>query len=373
MSVVNEMVNTLLENKATDNYASPSLANFLPVNQSGNKALAIVLSALVIMTVFLTYWFFVNDNSVSSPSYNRNISSIKKTQEVPLLSYEIIHNSTTKTPSQKLATRLEQTPESMPIIPIQLTSIPVQEKLDSNLLSQPIRKTSKIKPQEQSQSATQIQSRTQSGSQIQSRNLPQKTLVKTLVKTTSRTTIAKKHLANLVSQWDFMDEKNRLLKIESLFSNYGDQPKIWLQALSFLKSNGISFFSQFMSLALLQYPKNYEFISLSARYQFEIGNYSQSLKLVQSIPNNKMQLINHQLLALLYQKRGQHQKAIVSYQRLLLNQPLRGDINMAIGISYETLNQQQNAVKYFLIALNDNKLSKLQKAFVKQRLVAYQG
>ncbi|MGB0495078.1 MAG: tetratricopeptide repeat protein, partial [Kangiellaceae bacterium] len=158
-----------------------------------------------------------------------------------------------------------------------------------------------------------------------------------------------------------------------LFTQFNDQPDVWLKALLFLKSNSRTSLNDFLNIALERFPNNYEFINLSARNYYELGNFELSVAQIEKIPPSKMRSITFQLAGLSYQKIDEHQKAIESYQNILIDAPLRGDINMAIGISYEKLKQTENAAKYFSIALNDTTLNIIQREFIKQRLVAYQG
>jgi len=193
------------------------------------------------------------------------------------------------------------------------------------------------------------------------------------VKKVSRISLAEKELSRLTKHWQLARPQDSFKQLLSLLHRYPDLPGIWSDSLTFLKSKNLGDYENLLALSVKNFPETNSFSFMSAQHYFSSGQYlkaSHQLKLIEDANRDKK---TYRLAGLIMQKLGKHQLAIENYRKLLVIVPDQGDINMAIGISYDALNQPKEAVNYFILALNDKNLNPIQKRFVKQRLTAYQG
>ncbi len=193
------------------------------------------------------------------------------------------------------------------------------------------------------------------------------------IKKLSRISIAEKQFASLIKHWHLNSAQASHQKLLSLLNNYPDLPGIWLDSLAFLKNNSEKYYENLLKLSIQRFPEKISFTLLSAQYYFSSKQYTIAYQQLSSIHKTKKDQRVYQLAGLILQKLGKHQQAIGNYKKLLLIMPDRGEINMAIGISYDALQLPKRAANHFIIALKDKRLNPLQKQFVKQRLIAYQG
>jgi len=195
----------------------------------------------------------------------------------------------------------------------------------------------------------------------------------TPVKTISRRTQAQKSFSSIVNDWGQTNTSSDFAKLDGVLESYSDIPSIWLSALSFLSDDYPSLYNTLLEKALVKKPTYDPFLLLSARDHFSSGNYILADQQLNKTNKINWEKNNYRLAGLVAHKLGNHQQAIDHYKRILVASPNRGDINMAIGISYEALKNSRLAVAHFNLALNDSNLSQVQKQFIKQRLVANQG
>ncbi len=193
------------------------------------------------------------------------------------------------------------------------------------------------------------------------------------VKKTSRISSAEKELARLIKQWQLGNSIDQHHNLLALLDNYSDLPTIWLDSLTFLKSKNRAYYEKLLDRSITTFPEKNRFVLLAAQYYFSSAQYSKALRQLDNIQEKRKDQRIYQLTGLVLQKLGDHQQAIESYKKLLVISPARGEISMAIGISYDALKQPKQAISHFVIALKDIHLNPIQKQFVRQRLIAYQG
>ena len=193
------------------------------------------------------------------------------------------------------------------------------------------------------------------------------------VKKTSRISTAEKELARLIKQWQLGNSTDQHHNLLALLDSYSDLPTIWLDSLIFLKSKNMAYYEELLDLSIATFPEKNSFVLLAAQYYFSSAQYTKALLQLENIEEKRKDQRIYQLAGLVLQKLGEHQQAIESYKKLLVISPARGEISMAIGISYDALKQPKQAISHFIIALKDQRLNPIQKQFVKQRLIAYQG
>jgi len=189
----------------------------------------------------------------------------------------------------------------------------------------------------------------------------------------SRVSIANKQLVKLFDQWSLLELEVNYQKLLQLLKTYSEFPKIWHSSLSFLKTRDINLYQDLLIESVNQFPKNTLFSVISAKHYISLGKLDRAYHDLNKIDNKNRDDVVYQLLGIILQKQNKHKSAIENYKKLLLISPDRGEINMAIGISFEALNQPDSAVQHFIMALKDNQLTNLQRQFLKQRLVYHQG
>ncbi len=191
-----------------------------------------------------------------------------------------------------------------------------------------------------------------------------------IIKSTSKISIAEKQLSQILNHWqDHTADKQELYQLLIDNKRY---PSIWLNALSFFRSKNNTYYLTLLNYSLDHFPNNAEFLLLISQYYFEGSQYLQANKQLEKINHKDRGPRIFQLMGLAAQKLNQHNKAIDSYKKILSLSSGRGDIHMAIAISYEALKSRDSAIFHLLNANKDRSLNPIQKKFIKQRLIAYQ-
>jgi len=189
----------------------------------------------------------------------------------------------------------------------------------------------------------------------------------------SRLSIAKKKLLVIFNQWHLQQSKRKLDQLLSTLNAYQDLPEIWNSALFFLKKIDLQTYQLLLTRSIQKFPNNIDFSVMSAKHHFKLGNIDQAFQYLNNIKEKKRDQRVYRLLGMILQKQNKHPQAITNYKKSLLLSPNSGEIHMAIAISFEALDQSNQAIDHFISAIKDNNLSKLQQQFIKQRLIAYQG
>ncbi len=143
--------------------------------------------------------------------------------------------------------------------------------------------------------------------------------------------------------------------------------------MQFIQPRNASLFKQLLALFIENNPNDIQLINRSAKQLFLEKKYQATVSELLTVRQPKWDKVSYQLAALAEQKQSNHQQAIIYFETLLSLQPNRGDISMALAISYEASMKKSQAIKTFRHALQDKQLSNIQKKFIRQRLVALQG
>ena len=147
-----------------------------------------------------------------------------------------------------------------------------------------------------------------------------------------------------------------------------------LYFLSLAQQNHDPLTTGLLTQAVDDFPKISSYRLAAARYFFSTNEYQKAEELL--IDTHKEQANYFDLLhmrALNRQKMGQHQLAIKDYSQILKTQPNRGDIYLAIGISFDAIGNHVQAKRSFQNALSDRRLSQRQKQFAESKIDNYQG
>jgi len=193
------------------------------------------------------------------------------------------------------------------------------------------------------------------------------------VKQTSKISIAEKELTRLMKYWQLSSPRVGHEKLFSLLDNYPDLPEIWQNALIFIKSKNNHYYEKLLDRSIKTFPQLNNFSYLAAQHYYSTDQYLKAKQQLDFVEENRKDKKIYQLAGLIFQKLGKHQLAIDNYKKLLITTPNLGEINMAVGISFDALNQPKKAASYFSLALKDQQLNPIQKKFVKQQLNTYQG
>ena len=193
------------------------------------------------------------------------------------------------------------------------------------------------------------------------------------VKQISRKTLAQKEIALIISQWDSLGASQAFRQLKESLNRFPDISDVWFRSLNFLNLKHPLYYDQLLSESLTLFPKHDSFLFLSAKHLFSLSHFEQAQIQLNKTNSNNWSLSNYRLAALNSQKLNNHSQAINYYQKIISLSSSSGEINMAIGISYEAINQKTMSIKHFEQALLDPKLNSLQKQFIKQRLIENKG
>lgn len=189
----------------------------------------------------------------------------------------------------------------------------------------------------------------------------------------SRRTEANKRLSGILDSWGQQDSTTNRIQIETLLNDYRDLSDVWLKTINSLGRKSSPLQQKYLDQALIKFPEQDAFKILLAKQLTNNKQYSSALAILIQTNKKDWSQTQYRLAGFLSQKTTNHSKAIEYYNHLLIINPNLGDVNMAVAISLEAINENKLAVLKFRRALEDNKLSDLQKQFINQRIAAIQG
>ena len=158
-----------------------------------------------------------------------------------------------------------------------------------------------------------------------------------------------------------------------LLKNSVQQSQNQHKLLRFIQPRNASLFKQLLVSFVEKNPNDIQLRNRSAKQLFLEKKYQATVSELLTVNRTKWDKVSYQLAALAEQKQSNHEQAIIYFETLLSLQPNRGDISMALAISYEASMKKPLAIETFRHALRDKQLSNIQKKFIRQRLVALQG
>jgi len=362
MSLVNEMLNELQKEQQ-------SPANFGGlVAQENGSLFSTHLSSLLVLTLVLlsgvSVWYFWSNVD------SAEISSIGSSSAMP--EPQIIESTFSRDnnkPTGLKTTENEGKKSSLKTVN--------EESIDSNIVEVKNRNDLNLEKQ-----TTIQQTPSKFGIASTSKPTPQSKPTRTTVLPTqpeepmikiSRRSQANKDLSNIVNQWKQHDQISNKRRIADLLSEYKIQSEVWLKTVSFLQRKNPSLYQEYLEKALVRFPEQDAFNMLRVKQLMKENKFTESLSYLEKTSKSGWELTQYRIAGYLSQKTNHHQKAIGYYNHLLLTNPNLGDVNMAIAISLEALNENKLAILKFQRALEDNKLNDLQRKFITQRIAAIQG
>jgi len=346
MSLVNEMLNDLQKDQQKPVHIQGMIAT---EQKSTNLKSLIFVSLLLVAVIFIGYWFLFSEKTIT-------------TQE-DFISNDLL---STRSSQQKIIEKPVNTSQDLTGFTEKLTSQP--EPITSIVNKKVIKQTeSEIIPIEDHHSIEKAQETHKEFVKIE------ETIETTPIKKISRKTLAERSFTSLVNSWNQTNTNSSFIKLNTFLESYPDVPSVWLNSLNFLRNDYPNFYKAILEKSLATKPKYDPFLYLSARDYFSSKNYILADQQMNKTNKTNWDNNNYRLAGLIAQKLDQHQQAINHYKIILSTNSNRGDINMAIGISYEAIKDFKLAVAHFTVALNDPNISQVQKQFIRQRLVANQG
>ena len=360
MSLVNEMLNDLQR----DQKDPISFQGMVATNKQPNYYKIIVFITTFLGLVFIGYYFFVGQQEQELQHNNSSFEALPKkniqnTTERAKPS-DSIYGSTDKNKSISISSE----DKDLVIPKEKITKI---EKSETKLT----KVTENIQPTTREIKTNQLNViKPKNNMPIETQAANQSKVVakqETLIKV-SRKTLAEKELLSITNQWKTLGSSLSFNQLKVVLNRYADLPTVWLKSLNFIKRKQPEFYDQLLSEALNQFPKNESFLLLSAKHLFSSSQFEQAQQQLDKTDSNNWSLTNYRLAALLAQKLDNHPKAINYFQKITALSSSSGEINMAIGISYEAINKKDLSVRFFNSALLDPKLNPIQKQFIQQRL-----
>jgi len=346
MSLVNEMLNDLQKDQQKPVYIQGMVATDQKPTHLVNL---FFVSLLLVVIVLIGYWLLFSDKTMTIQE-NSNSNSVLTAKLAP---QEVIKTSVD---ASITSTGFAEESTSQP------------EPINS-IINKTIIKTTEPKstPTENHQTIKKPQVNHKEPAKMEEK-------IETIsIKKISRKTLAEKSFSSIVNRWNQTNANSSFMELDTLLDGYPDVPSVWLNSLIFLRSDYPNLYKTLLEKALATKPKYDPFLYLSARDYFSSKNYILADQQMNKTNKTNWDNNNYRLAGLIAQKLHHHQQAISHYKEILSTSPYRGDINMAIGISYEAMENYKLAVAHFTVALSDSNLSQVQKQFIKQRLVANQG
>lgn len=236
---------------------------------------------------------------------------------------------------------------------------PTQKPLKSSISA--IEKNKRISEPEKEIKTTAIKATAENNSQIK-------------IKKQSLQTILKRQLEDIKQSYagdGYLLTKQRLTLLLDKHSEF-HPARIYLFKVA--KQASEPNFDSWLAQAIQDFPRYSSYRLTAAHHYFAQSNFTGAEHLLLEIDRNFSNYFNLvQMRALARQKLAKHQLAILDYNEILKHTPNRGDIYLAIGISFDAIGNTTQAKRSFQNAMSDPRLSRLQLQFAENKINSYQG
>ncbi|WP_444996344.1 tetratricopeptide repeat protein [Aliikangiella sp. IMCC44359] len=361
MSLINQVLKDLEKNTKQN---QPLQFNTIAIEEKkSNFFIGTIISTILITTCYLFYVFYKPDPSLQVQEKNKlNITSQKIIQANKTLGKEVALTINTA----------ELTSEPKEIYAKPSKPIKVAQVKKSPDLVVP-----KNKPLAKSTKKTEVLANSQpvQNNKLKTNNVIGKNrLTSSNIKKESQETLLKKRLKQIRKNHS---SDNILATQQAIDLLLKDNPDFHTARQYLIKvcwNNIQCNVPELFKIAIKLYPNYVNYRLLAARYFFDRQQFELAEKylLVKDNPINKnINLI--QIRALTRQKLNKHNLAIADYATILESNPTRGDIYLAIGISFDAIGQINKARRSFQSALADQRLSTKQQQFAENKITSYQG
>lgn len=338
MSVVNKMLKDLQSSSQTCHLFEQDVAIDEP--KKSPTTMLYLVALLIIITLSWYYWA-ESDKAIKHLVENDSKSIIKKTPSKPI-------DTISTTAPKPIATKLS-------------TTTPASNKIA--LEKAPM---TKVSPPSIKLEIKHEKLKVGGGAKLINTEKP-------IIIKRSKQDIAQKQLLNIVSNWSKVSSQNNKKALKNLLVNNPKDSELAIQIMDFSREKSASLHHSLLKIARTNLPENSHLALASARHSFSTKQYLTAINTLKKIDSYYWEASHYQLIGLSYQKLERHKEAIGIYKKLLNISPNNGKINMAIAISYEATNQLSQARANYLFAIEDKRLDSIQRQYIKQRLVAYQG
>ena len=207
---------------------------------------------------------------------------------------------------------------------------------------------------------------------VNSKPITAKSINKPMIKI-SRKSLAEKELRVIASQSPQRSISENKVVVDGFLQQFSDLDSAWLGAINLVEDFDINYHSQLLTKALNNFPEQAAFRMIVVKQNIAQNDYANALSELKKIDSKNWQQSQYRIAGFLAQKVSDHVSAIRFYNQLLKSKPNQGDINMAIAISLEALNETSLAVAKFQRALEDSSLKPIQRQFIAQRIAVLKG
>ncbi len=130
----------------------------------------------------------------------------------------------------------------------------------------------------------------------------------------------------------------------------------------------------YLLTAFRKFPDYSDYRLIASRYFLSLNKYQQAESFLVDISSSSRRYFDLlKMRALTRQKLDNHRGALTDYSIIINAAPDRGDIHLAMGISFEATGQKRQARMSFQNALSDHRLTTTQRNFAMKKIRYYQG
>ncbi len=361
MSVINQMLKDLEKNEQKTGNAS-DLTTPESNNKSNRLLWLFILLLLLVLSYFINQIYFNGEASNNkTPASNQAINTLKipSDNKATVINRSVASKDTQNQKTNQPAPKISKPPVKAAVA----------------------KQTKKKQSEIQSTTSSSLNPKKQGARPLASSNpkavKPAKPVNKTInnpirVKKLSKRNLANKEYQQLARQWSALDKAEQIASLDHLVMEFGDFTSLWYKVLSFLQNQNSDLFDRYLSLALTQHPNDTPLLMRSARRFFVQQNYSAALSSVNKSNPDLWQGRDHRFVGLVYQKNKLYRQSIDYFKKSLSFNLKPGEVNMAMAISLQAIEEHNQALARFIEALKDPQLSPIQRQFIEQQIAAYQ-
>lgn len=380
MSVVNQMLRDLENNQAANQslkmQAVPQASNGL------SKILIALLSIAVLLTLsWLGYQQFQQQNQLQAqpnivseqPKPVENIKTPIVAQEERVEDEVIPNNQPTQQASSATVKKVEQ--QAPPTLAVE-KKLATKQKIAANKAAETTVDNSTSKP------LPSVPNKNNAPTEKPVVKVANSATAKTSsvapaqagIKTQSLQTTLKKQLEDVKQNYQSDGYLSARQNLMQLLDNHPDFHPARNLLFKLAKQSSEPNLSNWLQQAVKNYPKYSAYRLAAARYHFERNDFSNAEQLLTGIDRNYSNYFSLvQMRALTRQKLNKHQLAILDYGEILKQTPNRGDVYLAMGISFDAMGNTTQAKRSFQNAMSDSRLTRRQLQFAESKINSYQG
>ncbi len=356
MSIVNQMLSDLQQRQE-----SVKQLPLQAIRYKSFKFRYLSIFSIILLLVFL-FWFSQKNEMLGVNGISELANETLKPTNVPQLNIASDNSESLIQESKENSKKETDLTEQIAVQTVSSSSLDKVEKKDDLLV------VKKLAP------LTEKNKNTHSETIIEPTQVKKQSIAttETKIKKQSNETIRNNQLEEIKTNFSLLGYQATKTALNDLLLSNPDfhAARLYLVLLSW-QQNAIDT-PQIISNSINLYPNQSAFRLTAARFYLEKQDYQEaenSLLNIQPTSDNLSELL--QMRAVIRQKNNKHQLAVEDYTSILRLSPDRGDIYIALGISLEALNENNQALQSFKKAELDQRLSKRQLQFVKNKILFY--